>query len=293
MASQTFPPTELKLDKLRKSGIVPFSNDVTSFAVILGSGLGLLLAYSIYRQPLQEWIKTAWTLGPNESQAVLAAQAYVLLKLITGLAACFLFPVLTLVFVLGGLQTRFLFAPGLLGPDLGRFFRSPNALWQGSGGRFAQAFFSTVKVLCWLLVAALLFNYLWNEALAPSSSIAPNAASVQAGMPGSDTGHVLRELQVESKVRAASSALRPFWTTALILSFFIAVLSRYIAVLRFREAHRMSRAEYEEELRETEPSPEFKGLRRELFSAPAAPKGNVNAAAASGVKKPIDPQQTK
>jgi flagellar biosynthesis protein FlhB len=277
-----FPPTALKLEKLRKAGIVPFSEDVMCFAVFLGAGLGAWLSLTSSVSQVASLSKRLWTIRYDEAtlaygllEKAVAADFKQTAQVTFVMTLEFVIPLVCLLFLIGGLQTRFLFSMEQLNLDFGRFFRFGGWIWQGLFVRLLSGFMRLLKVLCWVIVSAMILGYLITEKLpfapvenakilaqeetAPSSNVSKKESA------GSrlfvDQAGKVRLNQVQSEIGS-------FWFCVLVFSFFMAILARFVTVLRFRQSHRMTRSELEAEYRETEQPSELKAAQREILSNP-------------------------
>lgn len=275
-----FPPTELKLEKLREAGIVPFSEDVMCFAVFLGTGVGIWLCAVSCMKQIAGLFEHLWAARYDEAalagELVKSSVAEHFAK--TGQAVflmtlAFVVPLVCLVLLTGGLQTRFLFSLNRLSLDFGRFFRFGGWIWQGLFTRFFFGFTRLIKVLCWIVVSAMILGYLITEKLpfAPveSAKIVGQAAPAGDGKErGGAVSPLFADSAGEARLSEAIDEIGSVWFCLLAFSFFVGILSRFVTVLRFYQSHRMTRSELEAEYRETEQAPQFKGMQREILSGP-------------------------
>jgi flagellar biosynthesis protein FlhB len=277
-----FPPTALKLEKLRKAGIVPFSEDVMCFAVFLGAGLGAWLCLTSSIAQVASLPQHLWTIRYDETalayglvKKAMAAHFEQTAQVIFLITLAFIIPLVCLLFLIGGLQTRFLFSIEQVSPDFGRFFRFGAWIWQGLFVRLLSGFVRLLKVLCWIIVSVMILGYLITEELpfAPVESakmLAQEEVASSGATSKKETTSSRLFIDLAGKVRLgqAQSEVGSFWFCVLVFSFFMGILSRFVTVLRFRQSYRMTRSELEAEYRETEQSSEMKGAQREISSNP-------------------------
>lgn len=266
---KNFPASELKLQKLRTQGQVPFSRDMMTFAVLLGLFIALWVVVALSVDDLvtftQSTFSPAATSGNGESlsSSLLVERVgegfQILLKAIV-------MPLLALIFLvllLGGLlQTRFLFHPGLMRLDFSRLFNFP-AIDLGSFIR--KAFLGcvqVVKVFAWMLVSYFILRYVFSKMFSSSSLLEDVEIFVQT----TEEATRLPSDVLAFLVGEAKNELLRFFSYALGFSMFVAIVSRFVSVLIFHRTHRMTRTEVEAEYREMESSPEFRNAQRELSS---------------------------
>ena len=230
-----YPPSDVKLAKLRLAGIVPRSRDVQAFAVCLGAMIGCWLSgrYLLEALPARFHVPE----GGFDS-----SELWMLLPTLVKGSALFIVPLFVVVAIVGGLQTRFLFQLELFQFSIGRMFRLWNNLISNSKQRLVLSVLSMAKVLGWSWLCVTL-----------GSVLLPGLLSQWDDLPSAWTGG-MREVRIVL-----------FATLGYL--FFFAVLSRVVVVLVFRQTHRMSRSELEAEYRETEPSQDIKAARRGFWSS--------------------------
>ena len=233
MEERPYAPSELKLTRLRFAGVVPVSKDLTSFSVCLGALVGLSLSLRHIQKVLPQMLQ-------GTANEVSSAFLWKSLSLVLTSSALFIIPLLFVVAVIGGFQTRFLLSFGLVRLSVGRLFRWWENLSGGISRRALLGVLALGKALgwCWLV-------YALGGAL---------ISTFVAASPG-----LLAELE------RGEQAVRSITLAAVGYLFFFGVLSRFIVVLVFRADHRMSRGELESEYRETEPSSEVKQARRSFW----------------------------
>ena len=288
-----FPPSEIKLERLRKSGVVPFSSDVTAFAVILGLFLGLTACFKIGAGRLLSLTKTFFSSAAAgeltgtsaDPQAVqrLSAAVWELNLLMLALVGA----ICVLVLLSGLLQTGFLITGQPLSINFARLLQGRVNILQGSLGRLVSCSCSILQLICWGGLFYLLFSYLLLEALPKiygvDASMLNNDSASASGDPASASGllqaaegdvlfspvyfpHWSKELNrlASGGVSVFHDALWVFWSSVLVFSFLMALLSRLMVVLSFRSQQRMTRNEVEAEYRELEQRPEIRRARAEL-----------------------------
>lgn len=257
-STKEFPASEQKLLRLRRAGQVPFSYDVVTLGVVLGLSLGVFVFVKTNWPGLRSyWIQafsaTSATIdaqagaGKSVAQATSeTATAFFQQLLLCSIAL--LVPVIVVAFLFGWAQNRFLvtFQPVRL--DLKRAFSSENILL-GSLSRLPTVLATLVKAGAWTVLALILIGQLFS-----AETYGANISVFRSGNAGVDW-HRLLVPETTQIIRLSIAAV--------IFCFFWALVSRFVVVLRFRLAQRMTRAEAEAEARESEPSGEMRRARRE------------------------------
>lgn len=240
-----FPPSELRLERLREQGVVPFSRELSSAVVFLVLAAVMLLALALVRREsiaIFRFVARYWTVAPASSGGTHAfVEQFVALSI----------TIAALVFVgvlLGGLlQNRFLWAPKALGRrgSLWNF-----NLFNGLTARIVRLGLAGLAAFI-SVAAALASGADWF-----ASINAPTTAAVAL-----DVTAATREI-AEMRLFSFWSFLQRMIGMGVIGLLLWGVLAKLYVVYNFRQMHRMTRAEVEAELRETEPSPELRARRR-------------------------------
>lgn len=206
-------PTSEKLEKLRESGIVPFS----PFASACLGAVVLVISWyfmgGTLRKLLTAWSGLADPLKPSG-------------EVLPGIVMVFLVPaaaVLAVCTLAALLQTRFLFRPGQLAPDFGRL----NPFGKSPGQSVSRKFL-----------------HLWWESLFALG--AGLAAVYLLASPVIGLLNHKREYVLKFFARQADALLPVFVLVFLVFT----VLGVLAAHFSFRYAHRMTREEREREARE-------------------------------------------
>ncbi len=241
-----YPPSDAKLLKLRREGIYPRSRAVTVFASVLGAAVGMFLVFSS-GATLVSRLGGLWRGDPEAGARPLETAREVILS---G-GWLFLMPLLALVLFFGLLQSRFLFAPGLIRFTFGRLLPRPDRL-------ASEAKRSIGTALMFLFWSGAMYVLLRTglESLAvgqaepaePFSSFRSSSALGANGL--SESALSFLEISRENVLTTCFTALG--------FAFAAALLSRFTTVVGFRSEHGMSREEIEAENRETEISPDIR-----------------------------------
>ena len=246
MSQKDFPPTELRIQRLRDEGIVPFSSEMSSLFVVLA----IVLLVSLGRYYLLsvpggvEKFATSYFAWDANGKSIGFGEVSVIF-------ACILFlslGVLAFVLLGGLLQNRFLWATSALGKSLSlvsfsKFF--------GIRSRIGVTILRSLLALALFVVAIALIRSIVTDYFGAYQQIVSNG-SLKA-----DVSRLL-SLQLLSFVDYLIKAL---WGSVAILAA-IAVVSRVIVVQSFRLQYSMTREEIEAEQRETEPSTEVRDRQR-------------------------------
>lgn len=252
-----FPPSEIKLAELRRHGVVPFSLDVTTAAVFLGFIIGIFvfLAHGLSSALIffeDSFFGVLVTSGQETHQQLRLVGESLWSAIFT-----IIFPILVCVFIVGGIQTKFLFSIKPLAFDFGKPFRVVENLDLLSARRILDSAGKVLKIICWLGVAALLGVYLF-AALFESGGIIDFREVF-----GSNSGKwniALREQAV-----TLLPLFGAFAASIIGFSIFIAIPARFLVFMRFIQQHQMTRNEIEAELREYEVAPEIIQARQERY----------------------------
>ena len=218
-----FPASDLKLEKLRKQGVVPFSLDLLSAAVLFGFFIGAAIFFNFYQVEFLQ-----------ETEKVFESASFsvdLFWKMLFVSLACFLIPIASLVILVGLYQTRFLVTFNALKPS---FSGSRDKL----SSRSLKSILMLIKTLAWLILAYLVLRYFFSRL---------------------EVGDTINE-----GLLWAEHLLAVFLICIVLFALFLGIASRFFTVLSYQREHRMSRAEVEAELRETESSPEVKTARSEI-----------------------------
>lgn len=277
-----YPPSELKLERLRKAGVVPFSTELMITGVLLGLFLAVSLLHSMCetdllditvrnfsasidgtpnkRRPYHEILRAAGLLGRGTAIILISLSGVVLL--------------------FGAVQTRFLLNPPKLSVNIGQTFRWRFDVFADIGRRLSRTIANLLVFAAWLALAALIIRevYFLPEHM-PSwiahrdfANVAGRADGLQSAQPSSYDlkGIDLQNQVVRNELAGAFSLLifklRGIWWSILLFAFFVGILARFLTVLGFRREHSMSRAELEAEFRESVPAAAYKEAREEFFA---------------------------
>lgn len=258
MADETksFPPSELKLDRLRRQGLFPLSREVLSFAVVLGVLLGFTICGSLIVPALLDAASAA--LGaegdPASVEGVRSAVAAAK-RLFAAGAATLVLPVALGVLLAGLVQSKFLVAPGLASPSFSRLFQLDSLLPAAYRGHALRASARLLLTAAWLAAAGVLIHKAIGD-----SKVAESSPQVISQLFERTDAHAEGQ-PLSRAVARAGSELYQGWFAAAAFSFFAAVISYILLLIRFRDQHRMTRAEVEAEYREMEPAPEAREAR--------------------------------
>ncbi len=264
--SKPYPASELKLERLRDDGVVPYSQEVESAAIVLGLFAVVLLFGSLLCSKLMEFATEAFAFHADEAyflsaqfkESSLAAASSTAETLVFALGLVLL-PLFLAVFVLGLLQTRFLFVPAALRFRLSSLFSlgelSPAQLFP----RFSRSLVSASLFVLSLVLSFILLRYFFTEIADSGYASLRFRSNIKSSFAGGDKLPLLAF--VESMTYFAGGALAFF-------SVMLGVGAYFVRVLGFKRIHRMSRAELEAEYREMETSPELRSAQRERLVEP-------------------------
>lgn len=239
--SPHYPPSELKLSRLRREGIVPYSRDTLLIGVVGGVILGLAVAWLVfgagYVDSVIQAYKTPLPVSPSPRQMTkitmdsflsFARMGGIVIGLIT---AC--------VLLVGLLQTRFLFTLQTIRFSFG-----------SAGRERAAQVFGILKAISLIAVLALVLRFLVVEYL-------PRYFS---------QGDYFVPGPVETQLTVwFAPVLRYYVLSIFAIVIFVGIVGRFLAVIRFYQQHGMTRDELMQELRESEASPEVRQAVRQQF----------------------------
>ena len=257
------PPSERKLEQLRRSGVTVPGRDAATAGLVLGFVLSLTLVLPNEAVRLSKLVSFSFAEASTTEISLDFWQNIVLT-----LTRSFFFlvlPPLSLVFVIGLLRTRFLFQIGLSFPDLGRL-----SFAEGTSRFFTSLYSSITRLLLglfWLALAAfIMFQLLPKAALSSEALLGERAQDYVAwfrDMPGING---LRAASVsnymELSFKKAEDVVRVFFYLSLAFSISMGLLGYGISRQSYFRRHSMTTSELDQEYRETELSPE---LKRSMF----------------------------
>ena len=223
-----FPPSELKLERLRSSGIVPRCPHVITAGVVIALPLVLSSSLEIFLPDITDLSTKAFS-----SDTFVRADLLNFFWLLFYSSVVAIGVVAAVVLLVGGIQNRFLFAWSALSVDFTRLF----SLGGGSArNRLFSLLGKVTLVVIWVFVATVVLRYCL----------------------GAQRLQVL-EFAEQSVTDALSGVKNTFFVLAgslILVSFFVAIVSRILAVWSFRKDHFMTRQELEAEYREAEGNPQ-------------------------------------
>lgn len=240
-----FPPSETKLERLRKEGVIPFSRGLTNFAIVLGVSLSIVVLVGLGEE-ITEFIKQMLSESQTTKEGVV--QSLLLARgMFYKLSFYSLLVVLLPVLGIGLYQTKFLITFRRIGVDFGRVFTLSSNLFAGGWSRVQTGFGSLIVSSLWGGLFCLVVAFL----LAEDSS---GFRKMLDGNPGDE-------------MRNFQAFFVKVGVFSLVFCFFMGVLSRLGVVLRYNHQHRMSRSELETEGKESEVSSEIRSAQRQRQSS--------------------------
>lgn len=239
---KNYPASDLKLERLRRQGVIARSSDLSSFAIVLGLVLGCCVLVNGAGEVVVGILRICLSGNCAQSpQALMAENVYAML-VVNGLVFVLIVGCLVLVDIV---QNKGLFTPGAWRFNLGAPFSFSSNISQ-TKRRFVGVFLkNALFVGGWLAVVYMLFIAAFQE-------IIPSVTMMAASEVGAQHWQFYQDFAVQVLIASASAC------------FFFAVLSWFIAILQFRREHRMSRTELEQEYREMEPPPELRRARQDV-----------------------------
>lgn len=246
MSQKDFPPTELRIQRLRDEGVVPFSSEMSSLFAVLAIALLISLArFYLLATPgrVTNFAATYFAWESAEASIGMGEAA-----IIVGCVLLLSLGVLAVVLLGGLLQNRFLWATSALGKSLNlvsfdKFF--------GIRGRIGAIILRSITAIALFAIVFALIRVIVTDYFGAYQQIASDG-NLQKDV------STLLALQLVSLVDYLMKAL---WGSVAILAA-IAVVSRVVVVQSFRLQYSMTREEIEAEQRETEPSTEVRERQR-------------------------------
>ena len=240
--SKSYPPSDLKLERLRRQGIIARSSEVSSFGVIIGLIIACSALASGAGSSVATLLKRCLAGACADTPAQTVAEGFSTVLIVNGLVFVLIVGCLVLVEIV---QNKGLFTPGAW-----RFnFAIPFSFSQNLGEtrrRFPGFIFKNGLFACgWIAVCYMLLIAAFQE-------IIPSVTMLTASEFDPDQLGFYQRFVVQVLIASAAAG------------FFFAVLSWFVAILQFRREHQMSRSELEQEYREIEPPPELRRARQEL-----------------------------
>lgn len=267
--SRSFPPSELKLKRLREEGIIPLTSDVLSFAAILGLALSfsLLLPFFAEFEALARRILPAacrLRAGPTFFKELLFDETRDLGLFLLRAGAGSILVIAGCVVFFGLLQTRFFFLLSAIYPRLSRLHAS--SFFRGRMERLVSAFCSLLKlILIFSAASFVLYGYFgaleeWSVSYLDGAKQQQVLESVFGAK--TDLAPALKQVLLSYGRPPLAQSLR----LLVVLSFIVAIVSRVLAGYLFWHGQHMTRGEIEAEYREAEQPSAFKGAREEMNS---------------------------
>jgi len=248
-SSQSFPPSDIKLAKLRQVGALPFSANVMHLSIFLGAFIAVWFVRRFYGFSFIDSVKEQFFFLGRTSKDDLVDQLIAAAGLIGVSLVVFIVPVLLAVFIAGGIQTRFLFSSRALSVDFGRvfsFFGNIAASWRAG---IIVAGSALILIASWFSVVSLLVYYIFSDIV--------TSVTIQGALAVPFAGADIRRMVILELLGQLWELFAVFFVVFLAYGLFVAIPSRFLVLLRFHRMHRMSRAEVEAELREYEVAPEL------------------------------------
>ena len=251
---KNFPPSALKLERLRSEGIVPGSTDVLIFAAVLGLFVGIFVLSSTVLEELLAYTRSVFIASSLRQEADLRSGLLIALRSISAVVL----PLCCAVLLIGMLQNKFLFVWKIITFNMSRLFVAGQYI-----GRFFErigsSLLAALRVCCWLGVCLLLLRYI-SLLLVPAVIIPDFKFAELLLSMNSSSGAIVG---FDAYADRLLGPLKHLFILSLAFSFFVGILSYFIAVLAFYREHRMTRQEVESENRELEHSPELITARNE------------------------------
>ena len=222
-----FPLSEIKREKLRKSGVMPISKELVCLGVLVGVSISTSIVLSMSEGSLFKGLFQVRNLKENQ-------ELYLILSGIS------LIPTLFCLLLLYLLQTKFGFHfPGFKNGIVGfSFLFKP---------RFFLTNMKILYLLAFLLAVYLWVNFLFEEVFSYALF-----------------GRVFDDLDVFTKLNEKFNAFFvPLGGITLFLVFFVGIISFIATKLSFEKEHMMTRQEVEDEAREYESSDDIRQAIRE------------------------------
>ncbi len=275
--SKSFPPSELKLKKLRGAGIFPYSKDFVTGVLFLG----ILAVFSIFvtrSRPTAD----APSAVIGESQLYFSNHAAASADSLTNFPATLIYycaivllPIFLALVIGEGVQSRFFSHLRSYSFGGNRLFLVPENVSR-AWLRFRRGMLETLTILlfCFCLLV-FVSQSSWVGALAGDSLDPRGEPGNAIAQPFFAHGekrerlHSLFQFTQRAKQQLLVTLIQPEISSAyyflvsilgfvIVYSFIQGCLGRVFVVLRFMRDHSMTREEVEAELRETELSPEAK-----------------------------------
>ena len=277
MASEerSIPPSEHKLEQLRKSGQIPFSPELITFAACAALPLSLLLLTAALRErvpPLFDQLRQpemAVKSGKITAEFFQAAASAAATGLVAGAGI-----VAVAIFLVGAVQNRFLVTFEPLGFNVRNLLGSNP--FAGMGSRLLTALVHSVLALGCIAAGYLAVQQLLSENVdryretVSSRRMIVDDESIAIPGEAPPTGFAMEREIARAGVWAGAAELQAgvsgLVVPILVAVFFVGVFARIAAGILFSRSHRMTRAEAEAEARETESSPQFRQARQSRYA---------------------------
>lgn len=241
--AKRFPASDIKLQKLRRKGQIPFSLEIQSFGVLIALACIAAFLFDSTASSLKQ--NLIGKLDGSAASVPSAENVSAALSIYFETALLLLGLIFIVLIVLGIAQTRGLFSIEALKPNLGRFFSWAANLTSSFENLLARSVIYAIKAaavlsLCFLLGKYSLANWLGEEGL-----------SIEA---------------YESLLTSFNSLFFLVLSALISFALVVAVVSRFIVVLEFKNRHKMTREEVEAEYKETELSSDIRAAQKSFSS---------------------------
>jgi flagellar biosynthesis protein FlhB len=235
MSEKQFPVSDQKRAQLRSEGIIPFSLDIQTSALLLTMLLVIVfLGPKLFNEVLAEFEKH-WKEAASSNMQNVTSVLGVTLKL----TLLFVLPLALMQVVSGLLQSKFLLRFNAISLRFNSFFRNPFA---GASRRVAVYFFGIVKVCIMLLLLGMLL-YVSHEQVIVQNQLFSEKLFTDSQEMG---------LLLSQGVYSYYSSFRTWLLLIVGISCVYAMLSRIMVQIDYSQTHRMTREEMRAEMEDSE-----------------------------------------
>jgi len=259
-SSKIFPPSDLKLERLRREGVVPYSQEFNTAAFFIGISAAIFVFVYLSWEPIWKFFNTSFAasqLGRDE----LGDSMRDAVQLVLSKTALVLVLTSLIVLLCGLYQTKFLLRFQLLAPSFARVFDFSRVVKSLSFGHLGKAVVGLTKGILWVSLAAICIRQMVVTLIHifPEQIVVALRQIVQASSNKAASNSQFIKVYIAKAFEVLSGVL--IW--ALVFLLLLGVLSRIIVMVSYFRRHQMTRAEVDAEAKEMDVSPQIHQERRE------------------------------
>jgi flagellar biosynthesis protein FlhB len=249
---KNYPPSELKLQRLREQGVFPRSAVALAAAVVLGTFVAFHLSSRLLSPALKDFAIRSFNGSVGANELVIEAWSVTFLAIV-----CCLLPMLSITLLLGLLQSRFFFRFSQASIDLSRISQGLSNLGISVSAILSLLLLSSMAMIYFYIAYSLLMESaqeFFQQLLMQGHN------SGVLGLPKRVGGSLSR---LQELIDSGFGLFNQLWLISLFFCLILGLSCYLVRWFVFRREQMMSRSELEAEFREQEASPEMSESLRE------------------------------